>query len=66
MEIAYIKRMLARNHCKRLLKIVCVSLVFMPARGFSQHPRVPIMGWSSWNNFHVNIDEKCSVSRPMP
>ncbi len=25
---------------------------------FSQKPRPPIMGWSSWNHFHVNIDEK--------
>lgn len=24
----------------------------------AQKPKPPIMGWSSWNHFHVNIDEK--------
>jgi len=24
----------------------------------AQKPKAPIMGWSSWNNFRVNIDEK--------
>ncbi len=24
----------------------------------AQQPKAPIMGWSSWNHFHVNIDEK--------
>lgn len=25
---------------------------------YAQHHKAPIMGWSSWNNFRVNIDEK--------
>lgn len=25
---------------------------------FAQKPKPPIMGWSSWNHFHINIDEK--------
>ncbi|WP_143774434.1 glycoside hydrolase family 27 protein [Niastella vici] len=25
---------------------------------FAQQPKPPIMGWSSWNQFHVHIDEK--------
>lgn len=45
-------------------KIFCTllgSLYFFAASVSAQekstHPKTPIMGWSSWNNFRVNIDE---------
>lgn len=34
--------------------LFCPSINFL----FAQNPKPPIMGWSSWNHFHVNIDEK--------
>lgn len=33
-------------------------LFFLTATLVAQRPKPPIMGWSSWNHFHVNIDEK--------
>ncbi len=44
--------------------LILIFFVFFGLQSFSQnakpehHQRTPIMGWSSWNNFHVNIDEK--------
>jgi hypothetical protein len=37
-----------------LLAIFCL----LSFTAFAQKTKPPIMGWSSWNNFHVNIDEK--------
>ena len=51
-----------RNHsqmCHRARHIF--SLFFLTIISFhsvAQKPKPPIMGWSSWNNFHINIDEK--------
>jgi len=28
------------------------------SHSYAQRTKAPIMGWSSWNHFHVNIDEK--------
>lgn len=39
---------------KRYLSIVAVF--FVTVISFSQ--KAPILGWSSWNNFHININEK--------
>lgn len=38
--------------------IVFYSAFLLPAFLFAQQPKAPIMGWSSWNNFRVNINEK--------
>src|ERR1044072_7544707 len=35
--------------CMALLLVTCL---------FARQPKPPIMGWSSWNHFHVNIDEQ--------
>lgn len=37
---------------------LCIAFLLSANLLFSQKPRPPIMGWSSWNEFHVNIDEK--------
>jgi alpha-galactosidase len=48
----------------RNILFILLILIFTINQGFSQdrkpgpRPKTPIMGWSSWNNFHVNIDEK--------
>lgn len=35
------------------------QIVLHPAKSLGvQKPQTPIMGWSSWNNFHVNINEE--------
>ena len=36
----------------------CFAFLFSTALSFAQNQKAPIMGWSSWNHFHVNIDEK--------
>lgn len=44
----------------RIMKIVAVAALALGpfARGEpSPRPQVPIMGWSSWNHFRINIDE---------
>lgn len=41
------------NKLLLLLFSIPVSLVCV-----AQHPKPPIMGWSSWNHFRVNIDEQ--------
>ncbi|MBB2147294.1 glycoside hydrolase family 27 protein [Pedobacter gandavensis] len=46
---------------KRVLFILFAGLHFLFSSALAQqksaHPKTPIMGWSSWNNFRVNIDE---------
>lgn len=37
---------------------LCFAFLLSTGTLFSQKPKPPIMGWSSWNHFHVNIDEK--------
>jgi alpha-galactosidase len=37
---------------------ICFAFVLSTSSLFAQNPKPPIMGWSSWNHFHVNIDEK--------
>jgi len=37
-----------------ILCLACLSTTLLHA----QQSKAPIMGWSSWNNFRVNIDEK--------
>ena len=41
-------------------KIVLTLIVYVMQASFvfAQKPKPPIMGWSSWNHFHVNINEK--------
>jgi len=41
----------------RLLFYLLSPVAFI-ATSYSQTPKPPIMGWSSWNHFHINIDEK--------
>lgn len=38
--------------------LICLLFSFSINTSFSQKPKPPIMGWSSWNHFRVNIDEK--------
>lgn len=38
------------------LLLICFS--FLSPFLYAQNEKAPIMGWSSWNNFRVNIDEK--------
>jgi hypothetical protein len=42
------------------MKKLTIALVLFSTTVFSyaQKPKPPIMGWSSWNHFRVNIDEK--------
>jgi len=45
---------------KPILKVTCIAMLSLAtlAGCRTQAKRTPIMGWSSWNNFRVNIDEK--------
>lgn len=43
--------------CQNMKKGTQTSAPNQPYAGLFQRPQTPIMGWSSWNNFHVNIDE---------
>ncbi|BBE20200.1 alpha-galactosidase precursor [Aquipluma nitroreducens] len=48
---------------------ILISILFFTDLGLSQNitsgnrPKTPIMGWASWNNFHVKIDEKTIQSQ---
>ena len=44
-----------------------ISFDAPPARSdTSPRTRTPIMGWSSWNHFPININEGVIRARPMP
>ena len=44
---------------KKGILIVLVLVAFITTTGFGQaKAKAPIMGWSSWNNFRIHIDEK--------
>ncbi|WP_051291217.1 glycoside hydrolase family 27 protein [Pedobacter glucosidilyticus] len=45
------------NDCKRKSILVCFCLLFFIS-SFAQKPKAPIMGWSSWNNFRIHINEE--------
>jgi alpha-galactosidase len=38
--------------------ISCICILLISGSLFAQTPKPPIMGWSSWNNFHVHINEQ--------
>ncbi len=40
------------------LSITCVASLLITLLTFAQKPKPPIMGWSSWNNFRININEQ--------
>ncbi|MFG4003312.1 glycoside hydrolase family 27 protein [Flavobacterium aquidurense] len=40
------------------LKVIFVTIILSSTILYSQTRNAPIMGWSSWNNFRVHIDEK--------
>lgn len=43
----------------KLKALLLIFIVFLPYTFlYAQKTKPPIMGWSSWNNFRVNIDEK--------
>jgi len=45
----------------KLLRLILISSCFLISFRThlqAQHAKPPIMGWSSWNNFKINIDEK--------
>ena len=42
----------------RYCLLVALGAFFWATTCWAQKPKPPIMGWSSWNNFHVNISEK--------
>ena len=55
------------KYCLLLLVIILSSckvqetqqIALSPAKSLEvTKPQTPIMGWSSWNNFHVNINEE--------
>jgi len=39
-------------------KIVLIYFLLLSIFSYSQKAKTPIMGWSSWNHFHVNINEQ--------
>jgi len=43
-----------------LKNVTLLSLIILLGinHSYAQRAKAPIMGWSSWNQFHVNIDEK--------
>jgi alpha-galactosidase len=45
---------------KSTLFIICILLLISQGSKAQQsdRPQTPVMGWSSWNNFHVNISEE--------
>lgn len=47
---------------KNLFQCLILILIFIPglllAQESSSHPKTPMMGWSSWNNFRVDINEQ--------
>ncbi|SHF26866.1 glycoside hydrolase family 27 protein [Pedobacter caeni] len=47
---------------KNLFHYLILILIFIPgllsAQESSLHPKTPMMGWSSWNNFRVDINEQ--------
>ncbi|MES2240600.1 MAG: glycoside hydrolase family 27 protein [Bacteroidota bacterium] len=42
--------------CVNLIFILCLTFV-MPKVNAQTQAKPPIMGWSSWNHYHINIDE---------
>lgn len=44
----------------RIKIILAVTVFFLMQTGFvvAQKPKPPIMGWSSWNHFHIHINEE--------
>jgi alpha-galactosidase len=43
---------------KHMRKFNLIYFLFLSISIYSQYSKTPIMGWSSWNNFQVNINEK--------
>ena len=45
---------------RRNKSCVFFTTIFLMLSGFvfAQKPKPPIMGWSSWNHFHININEE--------
>ncbi|MCT4139110.1 glycoside hydrolase family 27 protein, partial [Elizabethkingia anophelis] len=41
-----------------VLKLVYILILLTGITLFSQKAKPPIMGWSSWNNFRININEQ--------
>lgn len=46
------------SRLKKIMSLLLVSTMLGNSPLFAQKKKAPIMGWSSWNNFRVNIDEK--------
>lgn len=42
----------------RLILTLILAPCFLYAQEPSSHPKTPMMGWSSWNNFRVDISEQ--------
>lgn len=38
--------------------LLCFISLLITATSFAQKPKPPIMGWSSWNQFRININEQ--------
>jgi alpha-galactosidase len=45
------------NHLMKQLSILIAVCSVICSSLLAQKPKPPIMGWSSWNHFHVKIDE---------
>ncbi|NOT93730.1 glycoside hydrolase family 27 protein [Ferruginibacter sp.] len=41
-----------------LFVVLATSFLMLPGAILAQKPKPPIMGWSSWNHFHININEE--------
>lgn len=41
-----------------LLVVLATSFLMLPGAILAQKPKPPIIGWSSWNHFHINISEQ--------
>lgn len=56
------KNKLTQMNRNMKLTIMAISLMWSTMQAVAQKvpakPRTPIMGWASWNNFRVNINEK--------
>ena len=47
---------------KKIIVVLLVSLLFLGCQPCSkkveERPKTPLMGWASWNSFHININEE--------
>ncbi len=42
----------------KIIQVFTILLLIQAGVVYSQKPKPPIIGWSSWNHFHININEE--------